>query len=248
MAQRTTQSLLAALVVCGAGATFTPVRLTPDDHPPLGDVSLAFDDRGRLFLSYLAIQKNGLPGYWGRGTGGNGIWVLRSPDGGKTWDPAPVGVKVWKGDEPDVKLEDMPRIWSDTGATSPHRGNLYMAWIEWQLEQSIILFTRSSDGGQTWATPMRISTRAGLPRDDNDAVVGPIGTVAPLTARFTSSGTQGSTSRWQSRRTAAGALSPRARSSTSRPPISVAPAAFQAPRGAWVFRRSVSIRSSAGST
>jgi hypothetical protein len=162
-----------------AGATFTAVRLAADDHPPLGDVSLAFDDRGRLFLSYLAIQKNGLPGYWGRGTGGNGIWVLRSPDGGKTWDPAPVGVKVWKGDEPDVKLEDMPRIWSDTGATSPHRGNLYMAWIEWQLEQSIILFTRSSDGGQTWATPMRISTRAGLPRDDNGAVVGPIGTVAP---------------------------------------------------------------------
>jgi len=162
-----------------AGATFTPVRLTADDHPPLGDVSLAFDDRGRLFLSYLAIQKNGLPGYWGHGTGGNGIWVLRSPDGGKTWDPAPVGVKVWKGDEPDVKLEDMPRIWSDTGATSPHRGNLYMAWIEWQLEQSIILYTRSSDGGQTWATPMRISTRAGLPRDDNGAVVGPIGSVAP---------------------------------------------------------------------
>jgi hypothetical protein len=88
-------------------------------------------------------------------------------------------VKVWKGDEPDVKLEDMPRIWSDTSATSPHRGNLYMAWIEWQLEQSIILYTRSSDGGQTWATPMRISTRAGLPRDDNGAVVGPIGTVAP---------------------------------------------------------------------
>jgi hypothetical protein len=162
-----------------AGATFTPVRLTADDRPPLGDVSLAFDDRGRLFVSYLAIQKNGLPGYWGHGTGGNGIWVRRSPDGGKTWDPAPVGVKVWKGDEPDVKLEDMPRIWSDTGVNSPHRGNLYMAWIEWQLEQSIILLTRSIDGGQTWATPMRISTKAGLPRDDNGAVVGPIGTIAP---------------------------------------------------------------------
>jgi hypothetical protein len=162
-----------------AGATFVPVRVAADDHPPLGDVSLAFDHKGHLFLSYLAIQKNGLPGYWGHGTGGNGIWVLRSPDGGKTWDPAPVGVKVWKGDEPDVKLEDMPRIWSDTGVASPHRGNLYMAWIEWQLEQSIILFTRSTDGGQTWAVPMRISTKAGLPRDDNGAVVGAIGTVGP---------------------------------------------------------------------
>ncbi|MGO9945601.1 MAG: hypothetical protein ACLPWG_01980, partial [Steroidobacteraceae bacterium] len=39
-----------------AGATFTPVRLTPDDQPPLGDVSLAFDDRGRVFVFYRAIH------------------------------------------------------------------------------------------------------------------------------------------------------------------------------------------------
>src|SRR5207248_10622152 len=32
----------------------------------------------------------------------------------------------------------------------PHRGNLYIAWIEWQLEQSIVLFSRSIDAGQTW--------------------------------------------------------------------------------------------------
>jgi len=160
------------------GNTFTPVRLVGDEQRPLGDVSLAFDQRGRLYLSYLTIEKNGLPGYWAHGVRGNGIWVRRSPDGGKSWDPAPIGVKVWKGDEPDVKLEDMPRIWSDVGAASRYRGNLYMAWIEWQLEQSIILFTRSSDGGETWAPPIRISTKAGLPRDDNGAVVGPIGTVA----------------------------------------------------------------------
>lgn len=161
------------------GLTFTPVKVVGDDSPSLGDVSLAFDDRGQVFLGYLSIQKNGLPGYWGHGPGRNGIFVARSPDGGRTWDPAPVGVKVWHGDEPDVKLEDMPRIWSDTGAHSPYRGHLYMAWIEWQLTQSIILYTRSTDGGRTWATPRRISTKAGLPRDDNGAVVGPIGTVAP---------------------------------------------------------------------
>lgn len=161
------------------GASFTPVRIVTDEQRPLGDVSLAFDGNGRLVLSYLSIDKNGLPGYWAHGVGGNGIWVRRSPDGGKTWDPAPIAVKAWKGDEPDRKLEDMPRIWSDTSAGSPHRGNLYMAWIEWQLTQSIILFARSTDGGATWSAPQRISTKAGLPRDDNGAVVGPIGTVAP---------------------------------------------------------------------
>ena len=159
------------------GRTFAPVDMSGRGLPPFGDVSVAFDDKGQLFLSYLAIEKNGLPGYWAHGVGANGIWVLHSGDGGKTWDRAPVPVKVWNGTEHDVKLEDMPRIWADTQPKSRYRGNLYMAWIEWQLTQSVILYSRSTDGGRSWAKPRRISTRAGLPRDDNGAVVGPIGTV-----------------------------------------------------------------------
>jgi hypothetical protein len=54
-----------------------------------------------------------------------------------------------------------------------------MAWIEWQLTQSIVLFSRSTDAGKTWSTPLRISTIPGYPRDDNGAVVGIIGAVAP---------------------------------------------------------------------
>jgi len=161
------------------GHSFTPVKAAPNDAPSFGDVSLAFDDKGSVFLSYLAIQRNGLPGYWGHGPGANGIWVLRSADGGRTWDTTPTAIRAWRGCEKDIALEDMPRIWSDTGARSPHHGNLYVAWIEWQLTQSLILFSRSTDGGATWSAPLRISTRAGLPRDDNGAVVGPIGTVAP---------------------------------------------------------------------
>jgi hypothetical protein len=159
------------------GATFTTVKSIADNAVTLGDVSLAFDDRGSVFLSYLSIHKNGLPGYWGHGPGANGIWVLHSPDGGRTWDPAPVPVKVWQGSESDIQLEDMPRIWADAAPHSRFRGSLYMAWIEWQLTQSVILFARSTDHGQSWSKPARISTRAGLPRDDNGAVVGPIGVV-----------------------------------------------------------------------
>jgi len=73
----------------------------------------------------------------------------------------------------------MPRIWADTRPSSPHKGNLYVAWIEWQIDKSIVLFSRSTDAGKTWSTPTRISTRAGWPRDDNGSVVGIIGTVAP---------------------------------------------------------------------
>ena len=121
-------------------------------------VSLAFDDKGNVLLSFLWIQKNGLPSYWGHGPGANGIFVRRSADGGKTWDKDAAAVIEWKGDEADVKLEDMPRIWADTQPKSPHRGNLYNAWIEWQIEQSIVLFSRSTDAGKTWSKPMRTAT------------------------------------------------------------------------------------------
>jgi hypothetical protein len=160
------------------GRTFIAVQPHTGSSRSGGDPSLAFDDKGNVLLSFLWIQKNGLPSYWGHGPGANGIFVRRSPDGGKTWDKDAVPVIEWKGDEADIKLEDMPRIWADTQPTSPHRGNLYNAWIEWQIEQSIVLFSRSSDAGKTWSKPMRISTRAGWPRDDNGAVVGIIGAVA----------------------------------------------------------------------
>jgi hypothetical protein len=37
-----------------------------------------------MFYSFLSIQRNGLPGYWGHGPGANGIYVRRSADGSKT--------------------------------------------------------------------------------------------------------------------------------------------------------------------
>jgi hypothetical protein len=49
--------------------------------------------------------------------------------------------------------------------------------IEWQLDKSIILFSRSTDGGKTFSAPIRISTHAGLPRDDTGALVGFVGGV-----------------------------------------------------------------------
>lgn len=161
------------------GKTFTPVQPAGENGRGGGDVSFAFDDKGQVFLSFLSIQKNGLPGYWGHGPGANGIYVRRSGDGGKTWDSEPVAVMAWEGTETGIKLEDMPRIWSDSNSGSPHKGNLYISWIEWGMENSIVLYSRSTDSGKTWSKPMRISTTPGYPRDDNGAVVGIIGVVAP---------------------------------------------------------------------
>jgi hypothetical protein len=142
-----------------------------------GDVSTTFDNKGHAFLCSLHFDALGSASYWAHGAGRNGIFVRRSLDGGKTWEKDAATVKAYQGNEPDIQWEDMPRIFADNVPTSPFAGNLYVGWIEWQLEQSIILFARSTDDGKTFSTPIRISTHAGLPRDDNGALVGFVGVV-----------------------------------------------------------------------
>lgn len=153
------------------------------DLPPIegwrggGDVSVAFDNKGNVYLATLHFDKLGSASYWGHGAGRNGIFVRRSHDGGKTWDKDAVPVKAFEKDEQIAAMEDMPRVFADAQPHSPYAGNVYVGWIEWQLEQSIMLFARSTDGGKTFDTPKRISTHAGLPRDDNGGLVGFVGVV-----------------------------------------------------------------------
>jgi hypothetical protein len=49
---------------------------------------------------------------------------------------------------------------------------LYVGWTEFSLEKSIILFSRSTDDGQTWSKPIEISSHEGLPRDETGSVEG----------------------------------------------------------------------------
>ena len=163
------------------GHTFTQAEGTqPEGWKGGGDVSVAYDDEGAAYLSYLTSDVLGTASYWAHNAGRSGIWVRRSPDGGKTWEPTPAVVRVWPSpDNPAPQMVDMSRIWADMSPKSPHHGNLYVAWINWELDQSLILFSRSIDHGRTWSAPQRISTRAGLPRDDNGGLVAPIGVVGP---------------------------------------------------------------------
>ena len=54
---------------------------------------------------------------------------------------------------------------------------LHSGWTQFRIEDSIMLFSRSTDSGASWSSPVRISTRAGLPRDDNGSVEGWSGAV-----------------------------------------------------------------------
>ncbi len=142
-----------------------------------GDVSVAFDNKGNVYLATLHFEKLGSASYWGHGAGRNGIFVRRSHDGGKTWDKDATPVKAFEKEEPNMPMEDMPRVFADSRPGSPYAGNVYLGWVEWQIDASIILFARSVDGGKTFEPPQRISTHAGLPRDDNGGLVGFVGTV-----------------------------------------------------------------------
>lgn len=158
--------------------TFTTAELPPvEGWRGGGDVSLAFDNKGHVYLGTLHFDKLGSQSYWAHGAGRNGIFVRRSLDGGKTWEKDAIAVKAYQGNEPDIQWEDMPRVFADAQPHSPYAGNVYVGWIEWQLDKSIMLFARSTDSGKTFSKPMRISTHAGLPRDDNGGLVGFVGVV-----------------------------------------------------------------------
>jgi hypothetical protein len=149
----------------------------PDNYAVSGDVSVAYDNSGHAFLCYIAFDKLGTKEYWGQNATRNGVFVRRSPDGGKTWKQPPVPL-MEHATEPGIPFEDKPYIVADN-TDGPYAGNLYVGWTQFTLTQSVILFSRSEDHGETWSKPMRISTEAGLPRDDNGAVEGFTGAVGP---------------------------------------------------------------------
>ncbi len=70
-----------------------------------GDVSVAFDNKGRVYLATLHFDKLGSASYWAHGAGKNGIFVRRSVDGGRTWDQNAAVVKAFQGNEPNLEFE-----------------------------------------------------------------------------------------------------------------------------------------------
>lgn len=162
-----------------AGEHWTLAAATaPKDYAVSGDVSVTFDDKGHAFLCYIAFDKLGTENYWAHNATRNGIFVRRSDDGGKTWN-SEASTVISHPTEPGIPFEDKPYIVADTNPRSPHAGNLYVGWTQFTLAKSTILFSRSTDDGNTWSAPIEISSHEGLPRDDNGAVEGFSGAIAP---------------------------------------------------------------------
>jgi hypothetical protein len=109
------------------GQTFQTADLPPvETWRGGGDVSVAFDDKGCVYLGTLHFDKLGSASYWAHGAKRNGIFVRRSLDGGKTWERDAATVKAFQGDEPEIQWEDMPRVFADVQPKSQFRGNVYV--------------------------------------------------------------------------------------------------------------------------
>jgi hypothetical protein len=155
----------------------TAEGVDPKNYRVSGDVSTVFNNQGHAFICYIAFDKLGTFNYWAHGATRNGIFVRRSPDGGKTWEAEHVPV----AEQPTVAgipFEDKPYIVTDN-SKSKFAGNLYVGWTRWRLTDSQMVISRSRDDGKTWSAPLEIDAHPGLPRDDNGAAEGFDGAVGP---------------------------------------------------------------------
>ncbi|HUI40441.1 MAG TPA: hypothetical protein VL523_00580 [Terriglobia bacterium] len=155
----------------------TPPNTAPPNYRVSGDVSAAYDLKGRAFVCYIAFDKLGTINYWAHGATRNGIYVRRSLDGGQTWEMKD-NVVAEQPTAAGIPFEDKPYIVADNSG-GPYAGTLYVGWTRWTLEDSQILLSRSLDGGKTWSQPLEIDSERGLPRDDNGADEGFSGVVGP---------------------------------------------------------------------
>jgi hypothetical protein len=159
------------------GQTFSPVRklTVPANQtgPAVTYVYPAIDAAGTVYVAVAAFP----PCCVTPAT----LYVTRSTDDGQTWSPfvkvATVGVLA-SGQLPNTTFRD--GIVESFTASPTHAGHAYMVWEEWDGTDMDILFSQSTDGGETWTAPIKVNDNSAEPTDQFQPTVaaGPNGAVA----------------------------------------------------------------------
>lgn len=136
-------------------------------HGVWGDPVLIVDTAGHFYYFHLS-DPVGEP------------WVDRivcqkSIDNGTSWSPGTyMGLN-------GSKLQD-----KEWGVVDRHTNNIYVSWTQFDLygstnplDSTIILFSKSTDKGETWSDPVRLSKVAGDCIDDDNTVEGAVPSVGP---------------------------------------------------------------------
>jgi hypothetical protein len=132
-----------------------------------GDPCLAIDTAGNIFFLHLSDP----PGQ---------LWLDRivcqkSENYGLSWND---GSSIGKN---DPKHQDKEWI-----AVNPHNNDLYVTWTQFDLygssdtaNKSVILFSKSTDEGESWSQPYRLSKVAGDCIDSDNTTEGAVPAVGP---------------------------------------------------------------------
>lgn len=136
----------------------------------LGDPSIVFNAEGTAYYGYIGTFSH------------SGIFINRTTDGGVSWLPDAVAVIQHNSGSP---FEDKPYPCADR-SSDPFHGNLYVSWTQFDhygsgnpADSSRILFSRSTDGGADFSTPLKISDRGGDAVDSDNTVEGAVPAVGP---------------------------------------------------------------------
>ncbi|MCF8236409.1 MAG: glycoside hydrolase [Bacteroidales bacterium] len=152
-----------------AGASWGSTQLgypwNPYANAPMVDAfdpSIAVDDSGHVFASYIATDGNLFGG------AASGLYIQKSTDGGISWSPAKtISIKGPPSGSQDTsyRFNDRQQIITDKYSQSPFYNHVYLTWIMdrgWNVGQPLsdIYFSSSSDGGEVFSQPLRINSWA----------------------------------------------------------------------------------------
>lgn len=133
-----------------------------------GDPTLVVDTYGAFYLFHLAGQFN-TPGWLDR------LICQKSYDGGMTWTNG-----TYLGYD---SAKDQDKQWV---VLDRNTNNLFVTWTQFDTYGSLnttdstnILFSKSTDTGFTWTTPIRINDVSGNCYDDDSSVEGATPTLGP---------------------------------------------------------------------
>ena len=155
------------------GSTWNLGTLT-SSYGVWGDPCIIADTNGHFYFFHLS---NPASGNWI-----DRIVAQKSTDGGQTWnDGSYMGLDGTKAQDKE---------WATVDYTN---NNIYVTWTQFDdygssnpLDSTIIRFSRSLDGGQSWSPGVRINKVAGNCLDEDETVEGAVPAVGPNGEIYTS--------------------------------------------------------------
>ncbi|MCE1164066.1 MAG: T9SS type A sorting domain-containing protein [Bacteroidetes bacterium] len=144
------------------GNTWSPSQLIPaldPNHPLASDPVVCSDTSGNFYVATISLTASGELD----------ILVFKSTDYGQTFQTYNF---VQGGNNNDEDKEWM--VCDLTTGSSPYKNNLYISWTRFGTPAGILL-TKSMDGGQSWLSPVQVSSGGGV--QGSNLAIGPNGEV-----------------------------------------------------------------------